>query len=105
VPGPFDCLGQASLVAGTGARLAPRPDPAMFRDVTAQLICILVINVVYFVHAESADAAAAIASSISHFLIPPDILWYVSSNFQSDPSLENHQASANSFQQVAQRPQ
>jgi hypothetical protein len=55
---PFDRLGQAPLVLGTGSRLASRPYPAKFIHVALQVILILVINIINMIYTESADTPA-----------------------------------------------
>jgi len=58
LPRPPDGARHGPLVMGAGAGAAARQDLAPFRDELAQDANILVVNMLYLVHAELADAAS-----------------------------------------------
>ena len=66
---PFNGYSQAPLVLSTGARLAPRPNPAKLIHVAPQVILILVINVIDMVYTESANTPAVTRSPLTSWPI------------------------------------
>lgn len=63
MPRTLDRPGQAALVARARSGLAAGPDATMLRNITAQGVCVLVIDLIYLIGTESTNSLAAKAPS------------------------------------------